>query len=58
MSSRLLGEFIECVEAKLAAETVEEAAAVEAREVGGLRLFFASLGSAIARFFRGLFGRS
>jgi carbon monoxide dehydrogenase subunit G len=57
MSSRLLGEFVECVEAKLAASTAEEAAAVEAAEVGGLSLFFASLGSSIAKFFRRLFRR-
>ena len=52
MSSRLLGEFVECVEAKLAAGTVEEAAAVEAADVGGIRLFAASLWSSIAKVFR------
>lgn len=58
MSGRLLGEFVDCVEAKLAAVTPEEAAAVEAADVGGLGLFLASLGSSIAKFFKRLFGRS
>ncbi len=57
MSRRLLGEFVECVESKLAAATEEEAGAVEAAEVGGLGLFFASLGSSIGGFFKRLFGR-
>lgn len=57
MSSRLLGEFVQCVEAKLAAVSAEEAAAVEAGEVGGLRLFFASLFASIGKFFKRLFGR-
>jgi carbon monoxide dehydrogenase subunit G len=57
MSRRLLGEFVECVEAKLAAATAAEAAAVEADSVGGISLFFASLGSAIAAFFKRLLGR-
>ncbi len=53
MSSRLLGEFVSCVEAKLAAETPEEAADVEAGEVGGVGLFLSSLGSTVAKKFRG-----
>lgn len=43
MSSRLIGEFVECLEAKLAAPTEEAAREVKAREVRGLSLFFASL---------------
>lgn len=57
MSSRLIGEFVSCVEAKLAAATPEEAAAVDAGEVNGLSLFFASLVATIRRFFRRLFGQ-
>jgi len=56
MSNRLIGEFVRCVEAKLAAATSEEAQAVQAGEVKGLSLFLASLGSSIAAFFRRLFG--
>ncbi len=55
MSSRLIGEFVRCVEAKLAAETPEEAAEVQAEEVKGFSLFLSSLAGTIARFFRGLF---
>jgi carbon monoxide dehydrogenase subunit G len=57
MSKRLLGEFVGCVEAKLAATTQEEAAEVSAGEVGGIGLFFVSLLSSIGKFFRRLFGR-
>ena len=57
MSRRLLGEFVACVEAKLAAVTEAEAATVEAAEVGGLSLFFASLASSVAKFFKRLFSR-
>lgn len=51
MSSRLIGEFVDCVEAKLAAETVEEAQQIRAGEVKGLSLFFASLLAWIKRLF-------
>ena len=57
MSKRLIGEFVDCVEAKLAAETVEEAAAVSAGEVKGVSLFFASLWAAIVKLFKRLVGR-
>ena len=57
MSSRLLGEFVSCVEAKLAAVSPEEAAAVEAGDVGGIGLFIASLGSSIGRVLKRPFGR-
>jgi len=53
MSRRLIDEFVRCVEAKLAAETAAEAAAVQAAEVKGLRLFLASLWS----WLKGLFKR-
>ena len=57
MSSRLIGEFVRCVEAKLAAETPAEAAQVQAEEVRGFGLFFSSVASAVAKFFRKLFRR-
>ena len=53
MSKRLIGEFVSCLEAKLAAETSEEAEEIAAPEVRGISLFFASLWSWI----RKLFGR-
>lgn len=58
MSRRLIGEFVQCVEAKLAAETAQEASAVHAGEVKGIRLFLASVFAPIGRLFRRLFGRN
>ncbi len=58
MSSRLIGDFTSCLEAKLGAETVEEAAAIEAEEVAGVSLFFSSLWSQVVDFFKRLFSRS
>ena len=54
ISSRLIGEFVECLEAKLAAPNPEAAAEVRAGEVHGVSLFFASVWSWI----KGLFRRS
>ena len=51
MSKRLIVDFVSCLEAKLEAETPEEAEVVSAAEVNGLSLFFASLWT----WFRGLF---
>jgi carbon monoxide dehydrogenase subunit G len=56
MSSRLIGEFVSCLEAKLAASSNEEAAQVRAGDVKGFSLFFASLLAGIGRFFKRLFG--
>ena len=44
-------------EAKLAAETVEEAAEIQAGEVKGFSLFLSSLIASIAKFFKRLVGR-
>lgn len=52
MSRRLISEFVDCLEATLAASTPEEAAAVAAPEVQGVRLFFAALWASIKRLFR------
>lgn len=57
MSSRLIGEFVNCVEAKLAAETEEAAAEVQAAEVQGVSLFFSSLIATVVDFFKRLMGR-
>ncbi len=43
MSNRLIGDFVACLEQKLAAGTQEEAAAIQAAEVQGVTLFLASL---------------
>jgi len=58
MSKRLISEFVQCVEAKLAATTEAEAAEISAGEVKGMSLFFASLWSSIVKFFKRLFGGS
>ncbi len=52
MSKRLIGEFVACLEAKLQAETKEEAAAVQAGEVRGISLFFVSLWSWLKNLFK------
>lgn len=57
ITKRLIEEFVECLEAKLSAETAEEAAEITAGEVKGISLFFASFASWIGKFFRRLFGR-
>jgi len=57
MSTRLIGDFVECLEKKLDATTTEEAAMVVAGEVKGISLFFASLTSSVTGFFKRLFAR-
>ena len=51
MSNRLIGDFVSCVEGKLAAETPEEAAEVKAADVNGFSLFLESLIAWIKRLF-------
>ena len=58
MSNRLIAEFVKCVEAKLAAPTVEEAAEVRAEEVQGMSLFFSSLIATVVDFFKRLMKKS
>ena len=57
MSNRLIGEFVTCLEAKLAAETPAEAAEVEAGEVKGISLFFSSLVTTVVEYLKKLAGR-
>ena len=52
MSKRLIGEFVDCLEAKLGAETEEEAASIETSEVRGVSLFFAALWAWIKKLLR------
>ena len=56
LSGRLVAEFVECLEAKLAATTVEEAAEIKSAEVKGFSLFLSSLFAPITRFFKRIFG--
>lgn len=58
MSSRLITDFVVCLESKLDAGTAEEAEAIEAGEVQGATLFFGSLWAQVVAFFKRLFGRS
>lgn len=58
MSKRLIGEFVDCVEGKLAATTEEEAQEISAGEVKGMSLFFSSLLAAIKRLLSRLLGRN
>jgi carbon monoxide dehydrogenase subunit G len=51
MSSRLIGDFVNCVEGKLAAETPEAAAEVKAADVKGFTLFLESLLAWLKRLF-------
>lgn len=54
MSRRLIEDFVACLEAKLEAGTHEEAEAIQASDVKGVSLFFASLWA----WFKSLFGKS
>lgn len=58
MTSRIIDEFVNCIEAKLEATTPEEAAEVHAAEVRGLSLLLSSLFASITRFFKRVFGKS
>jgi uncharacterized protein len=53
MSKRLIGDFVTCLEGKLAADSAEEAHTIRAAEVRGISLLFASLWAWIKRLFGG-----
>jgi len=53
MSKRLIGDFVACLEGKLAATTEEEAESIKAAEVKGISLFFSSLWAWIKKLFGG-----
>lgn len=53
MSKRLIGDFVTCLEGKLAAASAEEAHTIRASEVRGISLFFASLWAWLKRLFGG-----
>ena len=56
MSKRLISEFVDCVEAKLAATNEEEAAEVVAGEVKGFSLLLSSLWSSLRDLVKRLLG--
>lgn len=56
ITKRLIDEFVQCLEAKMSAETVEEAAEIEAGEVKGLSLFLSGLMSWLGELLKKLFG--
>ncbi len=56
MSSRLISEFVSCLEAKLAAPSAAAAETITAGEVSGVSLFFSSLMARILQFLKRLFG--
>ncbi|MGH9244361.1 MAG: SRPBCC family protein [Acidimicrobiales bacterium] len=58
MSNRLIGEFVLCLEGKLAAGSASEAAAVKAREVRGVSLLLGSLWSWLRTLARRVFRRA
>jgi len=57
VSRRLIGEFSDCLHAKLSAESDEAAAQIQAADVRGLSLFLASTWSAFRRWIAGVFSR-
>lgn len=57
MSNRLIGEFVKCVEAKLAAPSAEAASEVKADDVQGVSLFFSSVIATVVEFFKRLMNR-
>jgi carbon monoxide dehydrogenase subunit G len=56
MSNRLITEFVQCCEGKLAATTVEERQEIRAAKVKPLRLFLSSLLAWLTRWLKKLFG--
>lgn len=56
LANRLINEFVACLEAKLAAGTEAEAAAVQAKKVRGFSLILSSIAGWLGRLFRRLFG--
>ena len=52
MSNRLVAEFVQCCEAKLAAETAQERQQIAAEQVKPLALFFSSLVAWLKKMFR------
>jgi carbon monoxide dehydrogenase subunit G len=58
VSKRLIDQFADCLHAKLEAETETAAAAVVAKDVGGLSLGFAAVLAAVTHWLRALFSKA
>lgn len=58
ITGRIIEQFVDCIEAKLAAGSPEEAAEVRAAEVKGLSLFLASIFAPLIRFLKRIFGKT
>jgi carbon-monoxide dehydrogenase small subunit len=57
ITKRLIDEFVECLEAKMSANTAEEAATIEVGEVRGASLLLSGLMSWIGKLFKRLLNR-
>lgn len=58
MTGRIIGEFVHCLEAKLAAPTAAAAAEVHAAEVKGLSLLLASMFAPLARLLKRIISKN
>lgn len=56
MATRMIDDFVQCVEARLAAADGDAASAIVAPEIKGIRFFFASLLGAVRSWAKRLFG--
>ena len=56
ITRRLIDEFVECLEAKMAASTIEESEAIQTGEVKGITLLLSGLIGWLRKFFKRLFG--
>ena len=57
ISERLIQQFVECLEGKLAAQSPEEAETIEADEVKGISLAVSTVGAGLSKGIKKLFGR-
>ncbi|MCP4966273.1 MAG: SRPBCC family protein [bacterium] len=58
MTGKIIGEFVQCVEAKLSAPTPEAAAEVHAGDVKGISLLLSSMVAPLVRLFNRVFRRN
>jgi len=58
IATRLINEFVACLEARLQASDRQAASAIQAGEMKGFRLIFGSMWSAVLAFFKRLFHSS
>ena len=58
ITRRLIDEFVDCLEAKMSADSAEEAASIQAGEVKGIALFLTSITAWLTQLFKRLLGRA